>query len=188
MTDTTGMISPRRALYCCLASALLLQPSVYADGPVIAAEINPGKVSSEQNSADESRRERLWLPSRHRQLRPLLEAAALQALEQPECREVLYGQLNEYRTERTEPTFTILCLYDARTTFNLIYLASELDAGENAASADTGQPLREDMQRLRDLLQEPTTQANQPQTSSRATDNDNLHGPRSAVTTPPEIF
>lgn len=91
--------------------------------------------------------ERLWLPPSSSELRPALEQAASQALNNPRCEEVLYGRLNEYRSEREEPTLTILCQQDYRTTFNLVYRVSELEI--EPVPAEEEDP---EMEALRDRL------------------------------------
>ncbi len=48
-------------------------------------------------------------------------------LEDPTCVEVLYARLNEYRTIYEEPTFTILCQKDPKTTFNRVVKITEVD-------------------------------------------------------------
>lgn len=102
-------------------------------------------------ASDESRinPERLWLPPSSSDLRPALEQAAAQALNNPRCEEVLYGRLNQYRSEREEPTLTILCQEDYRTTFNLIYPISELDGEAVAAEENAPDP---ELEELRDRL------------------------------------
>lgn len=209
MTDTTGMIKPLRFLCFCVATGLLALSATgaiaQADealtrtgtgvGAEAEAEAEAG-IRADASAGEEMtlRPDRLWLPANRRNLQPLLMAAAQQALENPECADVLYGRLNEYRTERTEPTFSILCLHDARTTFNLLYLASELEAGENARSADSGQPLSAELERLRRLLQEPLVPSagasgqTTPATDPDRINNESPHVPVPAVTTPPEIF
>jgi hypothetical protein len=103
---------------------------------------------------------RLWLPPRHTESAGRLLTAAILALEHPDCGEVLYGGLNEYRTEREGTSFTILCIKDARTTFNQIFFASDLYETEietpeddAASSADS-----EEIERLRQFIQNPSTQ------------------------------
>ena len=185
MTDTKGMIKPFRVLCFLVFAGLLAVPGAGVMGQ--AGETLPTSADTSDTAAAEVaelRPDRLWLPASRRNLQPLLITAAQRALENPECADVLYGSLNEYRTERAEPTFTILCLHDARTTFNLLYLASELEAGENARSADAGAPLSPELERLRSLLDEPLV----PTVGSDRVDNESPHVPVPAVTTPPEIF
>lgn len=96
----------------------LLLASCLVAAPVAAAEDKP-TVNPE----------RLWLPPSSAHLMPMLEYAAELALSNPDCREVLYGRLNEFRSGRgEEPVLTILCQQDPRSTFNVVYQASELEA------------------------------------------------------------
>ncbi|MEX0740882.1 MAG: hypothetical protein WD071_16230 [Pseudohongiella sp.] len=92
---------------------------------------------------------RLWLAPSQENLRELLVAAAERALEDPECAEVLYGRLNEYRTENEETAFTILCMRDPRYTFNVVFNASDLQPSE---TEETTVSNTEDLERLRQLL------------------------------------
>lgn len=75
--------------------------------------------------------DRLWLPPSARDLRPALEEAARRALMDPDCNEILYGRLNDYRTEHGEPSLTILCQKDPRNTFNLVFSVTELGPAFN---------------------------------------------------------
>ncbi len=78
--------------------------------------------------------DRLWLPPSAAHLMPALQEASRQALNHPECAQVLYGRLNEFRTEHEAPALTILCQRDARSTFNLVFRVDELrvsDTEEN---------------------------------------------------------
>jgi len=78
--------------------------------------------------------DRLWLPPSAAHLMPALQEASRQALNHPECAQVLYGRLNEFRTEHQTPALTILCQRDARSTFNLVFRVDELtvpDTEEN---------------------------------------------------------
>lgn len=95
----------------------LLLSSCLASVPAAAAEDTPTV-----------NRDRLWLPPSSAHLMPMLEYAAELALSNPDCREVLYGRLNEFRSgQGEEPALTILCQQDARTTFNIVYRASQLE-------------------------------------------------------------
>jgi hypothetical protein len=125
------------------ASGLLLF-SVYA-GVAVAAE-NPTETAAEARTVLPHR---LWLPARQEELRDLLVAAAYRALEDPDCEEVLYGRLNEFRSENDETAFTILCMRDPRYTFNLVFNASDL---EPAGTTQETVSNTEDLQRLRALL------------------------------------
>ena len=71
--------------------------------------------------------ERLWLPASASNLRPFLVMAVNKVKEDPACAEVLYARLNEYRTIYEEPTFTILCQKDPKTTFNRVVKITEVD-------------------------------------------------------------
>lgn len=103
---------------------------------------------------------RLWLPPQHRESAGRLLTAAIVALEHPDCGEVLYGGLNEYRTEREGKSFTIMCIKDARTTFNQIFFASDLSEteietleGDAASSAENAE-----IEHLRQFIQNPSDQ------------------------------
>lgn len=101
--------------------------------------------------------DRLWLPPQHAKVAGLLLSAAHRALEHPDCAEVLYGGLNEFRTEREGTSFTVMCIKDARTTFNQVFherdlIASEVRSPEEEAAA------RAEMERLRNLIQNPSGQ------------------------------
>jgi hypothetical protein len=112
------------------------------------------------------RPDRLWLSGSNSSLRPLLTAAAYKALENPDCSEVLYGRLNEYRTEHVGTAFTILCMKDARTTFNLVFYASDLGDVAMPASNPDDNASRVELERLREMLGQPvrvqSSQASQP--------------------------
>lgn len=106
--------------------------------------------------------ERLWLPASAANLRPFLVMAVNKVMEDPTCVEVLYARLNEYRTIYEEPTFTILCQKDPKTTFNRVVKITEVDpdyftklqAGAEAASQ--AQRLSPDIEALRQQLLAPT--------------------------------
>lgn len=102
-------------------------------------------------AAEALQRHRLWLPSSQENLRPLLVAAAERALEDNECAEVLYGRVNEYRTENDETAFTILCMRDPRYTFNLVFNASDLEPSDSDTEVVSNTA---DLERLRSLLGE----------------------------------
>lgn len=113
------------------------------------------------------RPDRLWLSGANNSLRPLLTAAAYKALEHPDCNDVLYGRLNEYRTENVATAFTILCMKDARTTFNQVFYATELDdVVVPAARPRDTETTRAELERLRQMLGQPvvaeSTQAPRP--------------------------
>jgi hypothetical protein len=100
---------------------------------------------------------RLWLPPQHTESAGLLLTAANLALEHPDCAEVLYGGLNEYRTQREGTSFTIMCIKDARTTFNQIFFASELAESE-IKTPEEDAVSRAEIERLRQLIQNPSGQ------------------------------
>lgn len=196
MTDTTGMIKHLRAL-CFLAAVIALGAAVIPAGAdtamademtavnamaVEAGAVEAMAVENGENGAAvmaQLNTDRLWLPAGLGHMRPLLTTAAERALDNPECVDVLYGRLNEYRSERGEPAFTILCLHDARTTFNLIYLASELEAAQNAPSISA------ELDHVRSLLQAPRV----PTSGAAAAPGTHIqHTPVPVTTTPPEIF
>lgn len=105
---------------------------------------------------------RLWLPPQHAASAGLLLAAANRALEHPDCAEVLYGGLNEFRTEREGTSFTIMCIKDARTTFNQIFHESDLAAATTPAPVDESGS-QEEFDRLRNLLRSPSGQQTTPE-------------------------
>ncbi len=110
---------------------------------------NTSAAAEAESKAGAVQPHRLWLPSSQENLRELLVAAAHQALEDPDCTEVLYGRLNEYRSENDETAFTILCMRDPRYTFNLVFNASDLEPFEQEQETVSN---TEDLQRLRALL------------------------------------
>ncbi len=81
--------------------------------------------------------ERSWLPASAQHLRPFLLMAMERALEDPACTEVLYARLNEYRSVYEEPTFTILCKKDYKTTFNKVFNITVLDPNYNSRIAES---------------------------------------------------
>jgi len=105
--------------------------------------------------------ERLWLPASAANLRPFLVMAVNKVMEDPTCVEVLYARLNEYRTIYEEPTFTILCQKDPKTTFNRVVKITEVDpdyfaklqAGSEAATQ--AQRLNPEIEALRQQLLAP---------------------------------
>lgn len=101
-------------------------------------------------------RERLWLPPSSAHLMPMLEYAAELALSNPDCKQILYGRLNEFRSERgAEPAMTILCQQDPRTTFNMIFQASDLEEALIGDSSDvqfSDEDPSSNLEALRDLL------------------------------------
>ena len=113
----------------------------------------------------DTRSERLWLPASAAHLRPFLQMAVNLAMEDEDCVDVLYARLNDYRTTYEEPTFTILCKKDAKTTFNRVVPITEVDPdyfakiqqSENAA--DTARTLSPDIEALRNQLLSPAAAA-----------------------------
>jgi len=113
-------------------------------------------------AAQDVQSERLWLPASATNLRPFLVMAVNKVKEDPACVEVLYARLNEYRTIYEEPTFTILCQKDPKTTFNRVVKITEVDpeyfaklqAGADAASQAQG--LNPEIEALRRALLAPS--------------------------------
>ncbi|WP_169792274.1 hypothetical protein [Pseudohongiella spirulinae] len=99
----------------------------------------------------EVRPERLWLPPAFAQYSDALSTAAELALEHPDCREVLYGRLNEFRSAQTEISFTILCMKDARSTFNQVFALADLL--DNPAADARRAARQQELEQLRGLLQ-----------------------------------
>lgn len=97
--------------------------------------------------------ERLWLPPSAANLRPALEEAARRASRDPECEEVLYGRLNNWRTEQGDPSMTILCQRDARSTFDLVYRVAELSLHDEEQIPDfSTRDAESNLETLRRLL------------------------------------
>lgn len=116
----------------------------------------PGTTGDEvaaQTLSRELKTDRLWLLPRHAEFAGLLERAARQALQHPDCNQVLYGSLNEFRTGRTGTSFTILCMQDARTTFNQVFFADDLLSDEEQADTDAPEDLTDELDRLRRMMQ-----------------------------------
>lgn len=111
-----------------------------------AATIAPPELSREL------RTDRLWLLPRHAEFADLLNRAARQALQHADCNEVLYGSLNEFKTERIGTSFTILCMKDARTTFNQVFFADDLKSEEELTVAEEPDG-SEELERLRQMMQ-----------------------------------
>mgnify|MGYP003658482073 CR=1 FL=1 len=137
----------------CLATALLLATSSYGS---------------------ESRSERLWLPASSAHLRPFLQMAVNLAMEEEGCNDVLYARLNEYRTIYEEPTFTILCKTDAKTTYNRVVPITEVDPEYFAKiqrsedAADTARTLTPEIEALRNQLLSPSSAASSNGTAAAA--------------------
>lgn len=125
--------------------------TVYLAAGLLLSSVLTGAAAAAEAETDTAAvpPHRLWLPSSQENLRELLVAAAHRALEDPDCAEVLYGRLNEYRSENDETAFTILCLRDPRYTFNLVFQASDLQPAEPEQEVVSN---TEDLQRLRALL------------------------------------
>lgn len=103
------------------------------------------------------RESRLWLPPSLDSLQPYLVTAALEAMQNPNCRDVLYGSVNEFRTENEEPTFTILCMQNPRHTFNLIFPQSILMPTVPEEVQQETREAEAELDRLRNLLQSGAT-------------------------------
>ncbi len=126
--------------------------------------------------------ERLWLPPSAASLRPALEEAARRASRDPECAEVLYGRLNNWRTEQGDPSMTILCQRDARSTFDLVYRVAELSVHEEEEIPDfSSRDAESNLETLRRLLMsesesgvtaEPETEASDPERQSTTDEAD----------------
>jgi hypothetical protein len=147
---------------------LVLLSSVLLSGSLAAQEAQSLSNAASQQAGSaaaapqaqlrELRPERLWLLPRHAEFAPLLNRAAEQALQHPDCIEVLNGGLNEFRTERTGISFTILCMKDARTTFNQVFYAEDLMVGDELDNEEEPEAvLDSELQRLRDMMLPPTT-------------------------------
>ncbi|MCB1665014.1 MAG: hypothetical protein KDI28_04505 [Pseudomonadales bacterium] len=136
--------------------------------------------------------ERLWLPASASELRPFLQMAVDMALQDENCKDILYARLNEYRTIYEEPTFTILCQKDPKTTFNRVIKITEVDpeyfdkirASENAL--DTNRTLSPEIEALRRQLGAPAAPA-QPTTGTPAptAEEDNGHSAEPAAPAAP---
>lgn len=125
--------------------------------PFIATTLVIATLTSTVHAAD-TRSERLWLPASASNLRPFLQMAVDLALTDEDCADVLYARLNEYRTIYEEPTFTILCKRNAKSTFNRVIPITEVDpdyfakleAGQEAL--DTARNLSSDINAIRQQL------------------------------------
>ncbi|MGM0633745.1 MAG: hypothetical protein ACQETO_11325 [Pseudomonadota bacterium] len=116
--------------------------------------------------------ERLWLPPSQEHLLPVLQRAVEMALSDPDCGQVLYGSLNEFRTGRGEPALTILCQQDARTTFNLVYRVSEVRATMAESTTTTASGDGEDnLDALRRLLMSDEELRRQPTSGASGQDS-----------------
>jgi hypothetical protein len=147
----------RPIILCALALAMALSNTL-----VQAAEDHHAEPAAAHRAADSDKPrfkpERMWLPSSAQHLRPYLLLAAEQALKDEECAEILYARLNEYRTVYEEPTFSVLCRKDYKTTFNRVYQVSELDqyydakVADSQAIAESATGLSSDIESLRQSL------------------------------------
>lgn len=120
--------------------------AVAAAQPGLSGEAVPQHAMSR-----ELRPDRLWLLPRHAELADLLHRAARQALQHPDCNEILYGSLNEFKTDRIGTSFTILCMKDARTTFNQVFFADDLLSEEELDDAEVPDGA-DDLERLRQMM------------------------------------
>jgi hypothetical protein len=118
MTPTPLIPVLRPALLACLLACAPWLNAAQEPAP----EEPQGSASAREVNAD-----RLWLPASAANLRPFLVMAVNKVLEDPSCVEVLYARLNEYRTIYEEPTFTVLCQKDPKTTFNRVVKITEVD-------------------------------------------------------------
>ncbi len=158
---TTGMNKRTNTCYTLTTRSLLLMWTLAGAG-ALAAEAAPGeKVEAEAEAATTTDRTRLWLPESSAHLQPFLELAVAEALRDTTCTEVLYARLNEYRTIYEEPTFTILCKKDYKSTFNKVYHITELDPEYNSriaqseATSQLTQGLTAEIESLRQQLVTP---------------------------------
>tara|TARA_R100001377_G_scaffold47417_1_gene27346 strand:- start:471 stop:1013 length:543 start_codon:yes stop_codon:yes gene_type:complete len=122
----------------------------------------------------DTRSERLWLPANASHLRPFLQMAVNLALEEEDCNDVLYARLNEYRTIYEEPTFTILCKKDAKTTYNRVVPITEVDPEyfakiqQSEDAANTASTLTPEIEALRRQLLSPSSAASSAGTAQSA--------------------
>ena len=137
----------------------LWAPSMSAQETVIETEMP--QIPVPKQPVKESR---LWLPSAQASHREALLRAARQALLHQDCNEVLYGGLNEFRSEREGISFTILCMRDSRTTFNQVFSEAQLMTDEDIRNRTAGGAA--ELERLRSLMQQqPGVQPVQPPTT-----------------------
>ena len=131
--------------------------------PALIAQEQADPASSVPVSKEPLKESRLWLPPAQAAHREALVRAARQALLHQDCSEVLYGGLNEFRSEREGTSFTILCMRDGRSTFNQVFFEAELMTDEDIR-ARTAVGAAE-LERLRSLMQQPGVQPVQPPTT-----------------------
>ena len=117
----------------------------------LAAILLIGLTLTSVGASAEIREERLWLPPAFAQYSEALKTAAELALEHPDCQDVLYGRLNEFRSENSEISFTILCMKDARSTFNQVFALAELLDNPEADARRAAR--QQELEQLRNLLQ-----------------------------------
>jgi hypothetical protein len=145
--------------------------ALYAPGLLAQDQVAQDQVAQDQAATElpasiskqPLKESRLWLPPAQANHREALVRAARQALLHQNCSEVLYGGLNEFRSEREGTSFTILCMRDGRSTFNQVFFESELMTDEDI-SARTASGAAE-LERLRSLMQQPGAQPVQPPTT-----------------------
>lgn len=125
-------------------------------------EANPEPKTDNETEVDAATDPtRMWLPESASHLHPFLELAVAEALRDTTCTEVLYARLNEYRTIYEEPTFTILCKKDYKSTFNKVYHITELDPeynnriAQSEATSQLTQGLTAEIESLRQQLVTP---------------------------------
>lgn len=147
-----------------LATRSLLLMSMLAGAGALAADADlEAKIETEAEAeaASTTDRTRMWLPESAANLHPFLELAVAEALRDTTCTEVLYARLNEYRTIYEEPTFTILCKKDYKSTFNKVYHITELDPeynnriAQSEATSQLTQGLTAEIESLRQQLVTP---------------------------------
>lgn len=147
----------------------------------LAAILLMGLTLTSIDVGAEVRPDRLWLPPAFAQYSDALTTAAELALEHPDCKDVLYGRLNEFRSENSGISFTILCMKDARSTFNQVFALSEL---LDNPEADARRAARQrELEQLRGLLQP----SSRPDISSEA-DAEEEEAEDQAGESAPEIF
>lgn len=171
---------------CCACLQGMAQAAENASGndaqEGLSAEPGVSVEVREQSMPRQPLREsRLWVPASQEGLKPFLVTAALRAMDNPDCRAVLYGSVNEFRTEHEEPTFTILCMQNPRHTFNLIFPRSVLMPTVPEEVRKEAEEAEVELDRLRNLLQ------------SDATPPDNVPEPEVLLEEeedqpPPEVF
>lgn len=151
-------------LFSLTVSLMLVAQAQEAEQPPQAdADPSVGELQLPPSSKEPLREDRLWLSPSHASHREALVRAARQALLHAECNEVLYGGLNEFRTERVGTSFTILCMRDGRTTFNQVFFEADLMTNEDIQARTPGGGA--ELERLRSLMQQPGVQPVQPPAS-----------------------